>query len=164
MICDFIRNRAMKNRILITATIASSFFIPHSAFAFEGHITASQNRNGDIQTIFYTVGTNALRIERGETNRPYARNLIALDTGAVTLLFPHNRSFVRLAASAGNNSPAKMPGIPARPNMPGLPPGIGPQASGSTPGATGFAAGAPQPPSMPMMPMPGEGFEIKAPA
>jgi hypothetical protein len=88
MICDFIRNRVMKNRILITATIASSFFILHSAFAFEGHITASQNRNGDIQTIFYTVGTNALRIERGETNRPYARNLIALDTGAVTLLFP----------------------------------------------------------------------------
>ncbi len=78
----------MKNRILITATIASSFFIPHSAFAFERHITASQNRNGDIQTIFYTVGTNALRIERGETNRPHARNLIALDTGAVTLLFP----------------------------------------------------------------------------
>jgi hypothetical protein len=162
MICDFIRNRAMKNRILITATIASSFFIPHSAFAFKGHITASQNRNGDTQTIFYTVGTNALRIERGEINRPYARNLNALDTGAVTLLFPHNRSFVRLAAPGGNNSPAKMPGIPARPNMPGLPPGIGPQASGSTPGATGFAAGAPQPPSMPMMPMPGEALELKA--
>jgi hypothetical protein len=162
LICDFIRHGTVKNRIFSAATTAVSFLIPLSAFAFEGHITASQNRNGDIQTIFYTVGTNALRIERGETNRPYARNLIALDTGAVTLLFPHNRSFVRLAASAGNNSPAKMPGIPARPNMPGLPPGIGPQASGSTPGATGFAAGAPQPPSMPMMPMPGEALELKA--
>jgi hypothetical protein len=161
LICDFIQHGTVKNRIFSAATIAVSFLIPHSAFAFEGHITASQNRNGDIQTIFYTFGTNALRIERGETNRPHARNLIALDTGAVTLLFPHNRSFVRLAASAGNNSPAQMPGMPAMPNVPGPPPGIGPQA-GATPGAPSMP-GMPGMGAMPMMPMPGmDKLELKA--
>jgi hypothetical protein len=53
----------VKNGIVITATIASSFFIPHSAFAFEGYITTSQNRNGNTQEIFCKLAT--LKVENG---------------------------------------------------------------------------------------------------
>ncbi len=88
--------------------------------AFDGSINATLNRGGEMQTWTYTVGTNCLRIERGETNWPYVKNLIARDTGDVTLLFPHNRSFVRLKPAAENASapPPMMPGMPIMP-MPG---------------------------------------------
>jgi hypothetical protein len=49
--------------------------------------------------------------------------------------------------------PAPAPGFPAMPNMPALPPGIGPQA--------GPAPGMPAMPAMPMMPMPQEKLELK---
>jgi hypothetical protein len=137
--------------------------------AFEGSINASLNRGGEIQAWTYTVGTNCLRIERGETNWPYAKNLIARDTGDVTLLFPHNRSFVRLKPAAENAS-APMPAMPAPP------PGIGPQTQlpPSVPpptipppigvGPTNLPGLPPRPaiPAMPMMPMPGEALELKA--
>ena len=103
------------------------------AFAFEGRISATLTRGGETQTFLYTAGTNQLRLERGETNWPHARNLINLDTGARTLVFPHNRSFVRLKPTAENSS-APPPGFPPMPTA--LPPGIGPQA------ATGLAPGA----------------------
>ncbi len=137
--------------------------------AFEGRIHATLTRGGETQTWLYTVGTNCLRLERGETNWPYAKNLIARDTGDVTLLFPHNRSFVRLKPAAENAS-APMPGMPAPP------PGIGPQTQlpPSVPpptipppigvGPTNLPGLPPRPaiPTMPMMPMPGEALELKA--
>lgn len=156
--------------------------------AFEGRLQATLTRGGQTQTFFYTIGTNYVRIERSETDWPHARNIFNLQTGDLTLLFPHNGSYVRLKASRPNTAPQvpglplppgglppgvgpqpqaatppKVPARPALPNLPAPPPGIGPQASGSTPGATGFAAGAPQPPAMPMMPMREiEKLELKA--
>ena len=143
------------------------------AKAFEGRIIASQTRGGDIQTYTYTVGTNILRIERGETNWPHAKNLVALDTGAVTLLFPHNRSFIRLPVTTDSPSlagpvavnpptlpapagvgPANLPGMSSSPQMPAMPNGMP-----MTPGAAGASAAMP---AMPMMPMPGESLELKA--
>ncbi|HEV2329941.1 MAG TPA: DUF4412 domain-containing protein [Verrucomicrobiae bacterium] len=151
-----------------------------TAFAFEGRITATVTRGGQIQTLLYTVGTNQLRIERGENDHPYPKNIVDHDTGDLTLLFPHNRSFVRLKAGAENQSPAppgfpgmpnrppmpempvppgaigptNLPGMPAPPQMPQMPPGVGPQAGSSVPNM----------PAMPMMmpPMPMEGVELKA--
>lgn len=155
-----------------------------SLFAFEGQITAKLTRGSETQTFLYTVGTNCVRLERGETNRPYAINLIALDTDAVTLVFPHNRSFVRLPVTtnpvaprfpAGIPAPA-MPAMPAAPampasmnigptNLPGMPvPPNFPAPPGGMPSPspmpmTGLGGGMP---AMPMMPMPGEILELTA--
>jgi len=158
-----------------------------SGDGFEGRITATLTRGSEVQTWLYTVGTNHLRLERGETNRPYAQNLVELDTGQITLVFPHNRSFVRLESTpAGSKTagasgvrppgfppatglpvspppsvtpgaaigglpatppaigPANLPGTPAPPAMPQLPPGVGPQAG----------VGSGNLPALPMMPLP----------
>ena len=156
------------------------------ACAFEGRINATLTRSGQTQTFFYTIGTNYLRLERGETDRPYARNVFNRQTGDLTLLFPHNRSYVCLKASSGNAAlqgsgmpmppeglppgvgpqpqaatPPNVPALPARPSGPAPPPGIGPQA-GATPGVAPMP-GMPGMGAMPMMPMPGmEKLELKA--
>ena len=162
------RARFILHCIAIVAFIA---VVAPAALAFEGRINATLTRGGQTQTFLYTVGTNDLRLERGETEQPHARNLFNLQTGDLTLLFPHNRSYVRLKASSPNSAP-QMPSLPlppgklppgvgpqsqvatlpnataplTRPNMPAPPPGIGPQA-GATPGA-------PPMPRMPAMPLP----------
>ncbi len=136
----------------------SIFVALHSSFAFEGHIRATLGRGGDTQNFVYTVGTNQMRIECTGTDRPNAKNIVDLDTGAITLLFPHNRSFVRLKATNGSGATPLPPGVPASRPMSTMssppdrmPPGIGPQ-----PGGVGM-------PAMPMMPpMPMEPLELKA--
>jgi hypothetical protein len=121
-----------------------AFFLLRSAFCFEGRIHAALTRGGDTQTLLYTVASNQLRIERTETNRPYARNIVRLDTGAITLLFPHNRSFVRLKNAESGGAPS-FPGAPTMPPPPGgLPLGT---VSQTSPGSAATAAGAP-----PLMP------------
>src|SRR5690349_4592025 len=89
-----------------------------TAREFEGRIIAAVTRAGELETLHYTIGTNCLRIERGENDRPYPKDLIARDTGAITLLFPNNRSFVQLKPRDPNApnvpltspAPAPMPG------------------------------------------------------
>jgi hypothetical protein len=106
--------------------------------AFEGRITVTITRSVEAQTLQYTVGTNCLRVERLETDRPYAKNLVARDTGEITLLFLHNRSFMRLPAQTRMQAPVGAPQLPspnpaiapANPSsatMPPIPPGVGPQ-------------------------------------
>lgn len=133
------------------------------AFAFEGQIKATIIRGGETRTLLYTIGTNQLRVERGETDRPYPIDIVNLDSGDVTLLFPHNRSFVRLEADTAG-APARPPGFPGVPNsppMPGvaLPNGRGPQPQPAVPapGAIGFTSlparsGMPQMEQRPQMP------------
>jgi len=153
-----------------------------SGLAFEGRITATLTRGGDVQTWLYTIGTNQLRLERAETNRPHAKNLVALDTGAVTLVFPHNRSFMRLKNRAAGEmplplppglmpgattdrlpatpppiGPTNLPAVPVPPPMPQLPAGVGPQP-GAGPG-TDVMPAVPMM-AMPMMPM--DPVELKA--
>jgi hypothetical protein len=118
-----------------------------SAFAFEGRIDVSVTHGDHVAGLLYTVATNCLRVESTETNRPYARNIVNLQTGDITLLLPRNRSFMRLKA-ASQNGPQPLPGA----SGPGsLPPGVGPPG-GAPPGM----------PAMPMMPMPGGQMELKA--
>jgi len=168
----------------ICVCILATHFLTFKSWAFEGHVTAKLTRGGETQTFRYTVGTNCVRLERGETNRPYAINLIARDTGAVTLLFPHNRSFVRLpvttnpvaprfpagipapampvmpaapaAPASMNIGPTNLPGMPAPPNFPAPPGGMPAPAPMPMPGLGGGM------PAMPMMPMPGEALELTA--
>jgi hypothetical protein len=169
--------------LILTAALG---LVAGPASAFEGRLQAILTRGGQTQTFFYTIGTNYLRIERGETDWPHARNLFNLQTGDLTLLFPHNRSYVRLKASSPNTAPQvpglplppgglppgvgpqpqaatapNVPALPALPNMPAAPPGIGPQA-GATPGAPAVP-GMPSMGAMPMMPMPGmDKLELRA--
>jgi hypothetical protein len=169
-----------------------SILAPQFAWArdFEGRITATVTRGGEVETLQYTIGTNCIRIERGENDRPYPKDLIARDTGAVTLLFPNNRSFVQLK-SRDPNPPTMPPGFPAPTQMPGAmgtamqplpPPAIGPTNLPGTPARPQMPATpqlppgvGPQPsapgggamaamPAMPMPAMPMEKMELKATA
>jgi hypothetical protein len=108
---------------------ASCLLLAHSSHAtsatpFEGRINATTARGGASVALLYTVGTNCLRVEMTDTNWPNAFNLVDRNSGQVTLVFPHNGTFVRLK-KAGDDSSARPPGFPAMPA--GLPPGIGPQ-------------------------------------
>jgi hypothetical protein len=108
--------------------------------AFEGRVYVTITQGSETRSFLYTVGTNLVRIERTETNWPHAKNIINSNSGAVTLLFPHNRSFVRLKP-ASENVTSPFPGAPAMPlPLGGLPPRIGPQTSvASTPASLGTA-------------------------
>ena len=165
--------------VVLLSTLHSSF---STAFAFEGRIHATLMRGGEVQTFLFTVGTNQLRIERGETNWPHAKNIVNLDSGAITLLFPHNRSFVRLKNSGTGVPPVRFNGgqtlenekltggtpvpppplFPHTPPPPPMPAGIGPTNIPGMPlpppmPAMPAAGGMP---SMPMMPL--EQAELKA--
>ena len=142
----------MKIRTLITAV--SSFFILHSAFGFEGRINAVMTRGSQSDALLYTVGTNFLRVEMTATNWPNPVDILDRNSGELTLLFPNNRSFVRLKPVTENSSPTP-PGFPQMPA--GLPPGVGPQ---SPPAGLPAMPNLPQPqgigptnlPGMPAMP------------
>jgi len=182
----------MKSR-LIGVALVSAFSLPLCVgAAFEGRINATVTRGGQTETFFYVASTNLLLIERGESDRPYPRNIVNLDTGELTLVFPHNRSYVRLqpaaqnaaaippgfpaipamppAAGPQNIGPTNLPGMPAMPQMPNpppMPPGVGPQAPlAAMPAMPNMPArsGMPLTPPMPMMmpPMMTEKMELKA--
>jgi hypothetical protein len=160
------------------ALTAGLFILAFPAAAFEGRITAASIQGGQATTLLYTVGTNALRLEVTGSDRPNPVDVLDLRAGTLTLLFPHNRSFVRLPPASEPASapppgfappPASLPsglgpqtGTPAPPAPPpgfpptGLPPGVGPQAQMSN---------APGVPAMPQMPStPGMGSLPSMPA
>ncbi len=130
---------------------------------FTGRIEAALTGGGEVQKLFYTAGTNCVRIEPAADGQPNPVDLVDRASGALTLLFPHNRSFVRLKneatiplspnglppmtppAGVGSGTFSAAPGVGAPPGMPvppQMPPGVGPQ-----PGGGGI------PVAMPMMPM-----------
>lgn len=144
-------------RYVALFAVVSSFCILHSAFGFEGHIHVAMTQGSQTTPLIYTVGTNQLCIECLQTDLPHAKDILNLDTGELTLLFPANRSFVRLKSAdiATPNAPA-FPGIPMPPAVPPL--GVGPQPT-SLPGAPGQVGptnlpGMPAMPSMPAAPTP----------
>src|ERR1041385_8749768 len=126
-------------RFMIHGVIA--LLLLHSAVAFQGRIAATLTRGGDAQNLVYIVGTNLLRIERTETNWPYARDIVNLQSGEMTMLFPHNRSFVRLKPETQAPGASLVPGRPALPATAGAPqPTAQPYSpDGSPPGARGLA-------------------------
>ena len=149
----------MKQAIVILLAAAS---LALSASAFEGRIEAVFSQGTESTSLSYTVGATQLRIEVTGSTAPTPVDILDLKSGAMTLLFPHNRSFVRLKPAT--EKPA-IPGFPAMPMPPGgLPPGIGPQsnaapAAAATPQAppniepqSGLPGGAPATPAMPALP------------
>ena len=151
----------MRTSFLIAAAV---LFRVANAGAFEGRIQATLTRGGEAQTWIYSVGTNTIRIERNETNWPYAKNLVTLNTGEVTLLFPHNNSFVQLPPVSAPVSLPTLPTAPSTPaatalgptNLPGVP------SSPTMPAMPAMPAPGRMMPAMPMMPTPSEALELKA--
>jgi hypothetical protein len=120
-------------------------------------------QGNETNALLYTVGTTSLRVEMTATNWPNPVDILDRNSGALTLLFPNNRSFVQLkpaseAATSATPSPLGMPApVGAGPMPPGgLPPGVGPQSAPVAPSMsampTPFGAG----PNMPALP-PGVG-------
>ena len=142
----------MKQSIVVLLAAAS---LPFSASAFEGRVEAVLVHGTESTAMLYTVGATQLRIEVTGSTAPNPVDILDLKSGALTLLFPHNRSFVRLKPA---KEEAAMPGVPGMPLPPGcLPPGIGPQTN-AAPGTAiapqvplkiGPPAGAPAMPAMP---------------
>jgi len=122
-----------------------------AADAFEGRINAVMIQGNQTNALLYTVGTTLLRVEMTATNWPNPVDIVDRSSGALTLLFPNNRSFVHLKPAAeaatvgapgrpgmpmppgvlppgiGSQSAPVAPPMPTMPNMPALPPGVGPQ-------------------------------------
>src|SRR5580692_4424290 len=148
----------MKATLLVLFTALCAFYSVSRAFGFEGRITTTLTRSGYTQTLLYTVGTNFLRIENLETDHPYPRDIVDLSSGQLTLLFPHNRSYVHLPSA--DESPSAMPPVP--PQMPSPPPQRMPRptAPGNLPGTPNprppQMSQPPQAPNMPALP-PGVG-------
>jgi hypothetical protein len=160
--------RCAHNLNLIFATAGGFAAILTTAAAFEGRINTTLRQGNQSQALLYTVGTNFLRVELTATNWPNPVDILDRNTGTLMLLFPNNRSFVHVkpATDAATGSvpgasdmpmppgglhfgigPQFAPGassMPAMPNMPALPPGIGPQ--------TQVNPNMPNMPSRPVMP------------
>lgn len=154
----------------------------HSAFGFEGRINAVMTWFNQSHALLYTVDTNFVRVEMTATNSDKSRagwpnpvDILDRNSGELTLLFPNNRSFVRLQGG-GVHAPSRVPadassagvGREARPTAPGagalpmpaMPPGVGPQTQSppSLPrniGPTNLP-GMPEMPAMPNMPAPAQ--------
>jgi hypothetical protein len=144
----------MKNMILIASAFVSAFCLTPSALAFEGRINAAMTSGNQSEVLLYTVGTNFLRVEMTATNWPNSVNILDRNSGELTLLFPNNRSFVRLKPVTEDSSMS--PGFPRMPG--GLPPGVGPQSQSHPPGAPAMPNLPPSPgigsTNLPGMPAP----------
>jgi Domain of unknown function (DUF4412) len=155
----------MKATLLVFSIALCAFYSVPRAFGFEGRITTTLTRSSYTQTVLYTVGTNFLRVENLETDHPYPRDIVDLSSGQMTLLFPHNRSYVRLPSA--DESPSAV--SPAPPQMPSPPPQRMPPpiAPGNLPGTPNLPPPQmPQPlqaPNMPALP-PGVGPQSGASA
>ncbi len=145
----FFSSHRLRKISLATDFIAGLFLLASTASAFEGRIQTVTTQGAQTQSLLYTVATNALRIEVTGSDRPNPVDVLDLRTGTLTLLFPHNRSFVHL--KPGPENPTPPPGIPAMPS--GIPPSVGPQTQ-ATPAATATTnlPGGPDTPAMPVMP------------
>jgi hypothetical protein len=95
-------------------------------YAFEGTIETTLIEGGRQQTHTYLISTNRMRIVRNETDRLTTINLVSLDTGEITFVFPQNRTYrCQESANKASGMPSGFPEFPMPPG--GLPPGIGPQ-------------------------------------
>ncbi|HUR45853.1 MAG TPA: DUF4412 domain-containing protein [Candidatus Saccharimonadales bacterium] len=175
----------IKRKLLGLTALTLAGLSAHAA-AFQGRITATFTRGGQALPILYTVGSNSIRIEVTGSTYPHPVNIVDRPSGALTMVYPHNRSFMRMKASADGDrnaspavafppsfSPAASPPLAVSPqtlahfngrtNFPappgGLPPGVGPQAGVGIP--PGFGPGASMPMPMPAM-APQEKIELLA--
>src|ERR1035441_5017850 len=151
----------MKKLGRVQGLLCGCFCMLNSAFcpsvpAFEGRIHAVMIQGNETNAMLYTVRTDSLRVEMTATNWPNPVDILDINSGRLTLLFPNNRSFVHLKPATNAASPTPgVPGMlmPLAPTPPGLrrdevasatQAGIGPQS----------APAAPAMPAMPNLPAP----------
>src|SRR5262245_20920281 len=103
--------RTARFSLHVGAIIALGASVP-LAPAFEGQMNATIIRGTEVTPLLYTVGKNLVRIEVASTNRPHLVNIVEPKGGGLTLLFPHNRSFLRLKPTSEYSSPS-LPGVSA---------------------------------------------------
>ena len=121
---------------------------------FEGTVKATLLRAGTPPTEFlFTRKDNQLRIEDAATNKPEPVNLVDLASGKLTIIFPHNSTFVQVGPTKTpappGAPPPPPPNFPTPPNIPAAPIGAGPGPA--IPPPPGF----PSPPPMPAVPFGG---------
>lgn len=156
-----VHNKLMRTALNLLFGAWALLLPASSLFGFEGRIAVVTTQRGQASSLLYTAGTNELRIEKTGTDWPYPRDLVNLQSGDIILLFPNNRSFVRLKQDSENVSstppgvpatppgvgPTNLPGMPAMPPMPYLP-GLRQMPPGMGAGMPGGML------AMPMMPPP----------
>jgi hypothetical protein len=141
----------MKANLVLFVLVSAVSLQPSALPAFEGRISVVTARGGQSEGLLYTVGTNFLRAEMTATNWPNPVDILDRNSGELTLLFPNNRSLVRLKPAADDSSTMsrgfpQMPGMPPMPNLPA------PQRIGPT-NLPGMPAPSPMP-AVPNMNMP----------
>src|ERR1017187_10950687 len=82
-----------------------------TAVGFEGRINTVMIQGSETNALLYTVGATSLRVEITSTNWPNPVDILDRNSGALTLLFPNNRSFVYLKP-ATDAATAGVPGLP----------------------------------------------------
>jgi hypothetical protein len=149
--------------ILALAFVAASpcSFASDKNDTFKGTVSATLTRGGTDATQFlFTRKGNQLRIENTDKSKPEPINIVDLDAGKLTIIYPHNSTFVHVdlaKAPAQPGAPQMPPGFPTPPNM-NASPGSGAPNSGaataSAPPRPGISPppGFPTPPPMPSMP------------
>src|SRR6516164_9758195 len=104
----------MLRRIAILATAITVFRAAGAdASSFEGTIYATLTRIGtDGSHYVFTRKGNQLRIEN-TSNKLEPINIVDLDTNRLTIVYPHNTTFVRLDMNKRAAQANGMPGAPA---------------------------------------------------
>jgi hypothetical protein len=137
----------------------SSTLATEKAKPVEGTITATFTRAGMEPTRFvFTRKGNLLRIEN-TTNKLDPINIVDLAANELTIIYPHNTTFVRVDLNL-TKKPEQPGAAPLPPSFP-TPPNL----SASQPGAHVGPSNSPPPgfptlPSMPQMPNPGAGMAM----
>ena len=103
---------------LLTSRAVFTFNFQSTGLAFERRLNATITRSGQSGALLLTVATNCLRVEMTGTNWANPVDIVDRNSGALMLLSPRNRSFVRFGPAVDNSSTP--PGVPQMPS--GVPP------------------------------------------
>jgi hypothetical protein len=162
----FIRDQRVLVKVALAFLVCLlAGFLPFGAWAkennFEGTITATEE-NGQAPTAFlYTRKGDLVRIETPDAKTPVPINVLNLAQQKLTIIYPHNRSFVNVdlitkpasvagVSDRGAGKPPTLPGFPTPPKLNASP---SEAATGGRPGPSiSLPPGFPQPPPIPSMP------------
>lgn len=143
------RRQLFRRLRLAVLVLALSFILhPSSLPAFEGSIQVVLTTGGESNTLVYLAGADFLRVELTDVDSDKSRpggpnpvNIFDRNSGALILLFPHNRTFVRLKTPLAGDVP---PGPPAPNEVRSIPKTLetaraspGPAALANNPASTG---------------------------
>jgi hypothetical protein len=149
---------------VVASTVAPAGFAADKASIFEGTLSATLSRGGTATQFLFTRTGSQLRVENIDKSKPEPINIVELDAHNLTIIYPHNSTFVhvdlirQLPDPAQPGAPQMPPGFPTPPN----PAAAGPDSGAPNSGAATASApprpaispppGFPTPPPMPSMP------------